>query len=324
MNNVERFKAVMSFQYFDRLPRFEWAEYWNKTIERWHGEGLPANLMNYPQISGYFGLDAYEHLWIEPRHAKFPVSDNFSIKNRNDYQQIKKYLYPDLSEEVRLLIQKCRFGETVFWVTLEGFFWFPRTLFGIEYHLYAFYDEPELMHEINNDLVDYHLRTLEHIRDYCKPEFVTIAEDMSYNIGPMISKECFDEFMAPYYRRIIPAVKQLGSIPFVDSDGDVNILIAWLENVGVEGILPLERASGVDIQKIRKKHPQFRMIGAFDKRVMKDGETAMRAEFDRLLPIMRQGGFIPSVDHQTPPDVSLHNYQCYVSLLKEYCQKAAC
>ena len=49
MNNVERFKAVMSFQYFDRLPRFEWAEYWNKTIERWYGEGLPANLMNCPQ-----------------------------------------------------------------------------------------------------------------------------------------------------------------------------------------------------------------------------------------------------------------------------------
>jgi len=48
----------------------------------------------------------------------------------------------------------------------------------------------------------------------------------------------------------------------------------------------------------------------------------MRAEFERLLPVMKKGGFIPSVDHQTPPDVSLENYRCYVSLLKEYCQKA--
>jgi len=115
----------------------------------------------------------------------------------------------------------------------------------------------------------------------------------------------------------------LGIIPFVDSDGNVSELIPWLEKVGIQGILPLERASGIDIQEIRSKHPRFRMIGAFDKMVMKNGETAMRTEFDRLLPIMRQGGFIPSVDHQTPPDVSLHNYQCYVSLLKEYSQKAA-
>jgi hypothetical protein len=33
---------------------------------------------------------------------------------------------------------------------------------------------------------------------------------------------------------------------------------------------------------------------------------------------MRTGGFIPSVDHQTPPGVSLEQYQLYVRLLKEY------
>jgi hypothetical protein len=38
---------------------------------------------------------------------------------------------------------------------------------------------------------------------------------------------------------------------------------------------------------------------------------------------MKQGGFIPSVDHQTPPDVSLENYRLYNGILKEYCQTAA-
>jgi hypothetical protein len=38
---------------------------------------------------------------------------------------------------------------------------------------------------------------------------------------------------------------------------------------------------------------------------------------------MRQGGFIPSVDHQTPPGVSLENYRIYLGLLREYCEKAA-
>jgi uroporphyrinogen-III decarboxylase len=62
------------------------------------------------------------------------------------------------------------------------------------------------------------------------------------------------------------------------------------------------------------------LIGVFDKTIMHLGEAAMRKEFERLLPTMKQGGFIPSVDHQTPPDVSMENYRTYVRLLKEYSQ----
>ncbi|MCX6996430.1 MAG: hypothetical protein NTV49_04945 [Kiritimatiellaeota bacterium] len=44
MNHVERFRAVMNFQPVDRLPRWEWAMWWDQTIARWHGEGLPREL----------------------------------------------------------------------------------------------------------------------------------------------------------------------------------------------------------------------------------------------------------------------------------------
>ena len=37
---------------------------------------------------------------------------------------------------------------------------------------------------------------------------------------------------------------------------------------------------------------------------------------------MKTGGFIPSVDHQTPPDCPLTRYRAYVSMLKEYAQMA--
>ena len=56
--------------------------------------------------------------------------------------------------------------------------------------------------------------------------------------------------------------------------------------------------------------------------LMSGGAEPMRSEFERLLPVMRGGGFIPSVDHQTPPEVSLAQYRSYVELLKEYAQKA--
>ena len=178
------------------------------------------------------------------------------------------------------------------------------------------------MHRINSDLLEFNLRVLDEFCSILTPEFMTLAEDMSYNHGPMLSKECFDGFLAPYYRRMVPALKERGILVLVDSDGDVTEMIPWLEEVGVEGLLPLERMAGVDVAKIRGDHPRFRMIGAFDKTVMKHGEASMRKEFERLLPVARQGGFIPAVDHQTPPDVSLENYHVFMALLREYAEAA--
>lgn len=328
LNNVERFNSVMSFQKPDRLPVVEWAHWWDKTIDRWHGEGLPETMKDAGEIRDYLGLDCYQQLWATcitencPHPAKHGAS---VISNSEQYDMILPALYPANTFDKRIvenwaLSQKS--GETVIWFTLEGFFWHPRVLFGIEEHMYAFYDRAKLMHRINEDLLKFHLKVIDDICGICSPGFVTIAEDMSYNHGPMLSKPFFDEFLAPYYRELVPELKKRGIYVFVDSDGDVTPLIPWLKEVGVEGILPLERQANIDVAKIRKEHPDFRMIGGFDKTVMHLGEDAMRNEFERLLPVMRQGGYIASVDHQTPPDVSLAKYRVYIRLLSEYCQKA--
>ena len=124
---------------------------------------------------------------------------------------------------------------------------------------------------------------------------------MSYNHGPMISKDIFDEYLAPYYRQFLPLLKERNIIPIVDTDGDVTRMVPWLLEVGFAGVLPLERQAKVDGNRLREAFPALCMIGHYDKMVMNQGEAAMRAEFKRLLPLMRSGGFIPSVDHQTPP-----------------------
>ena len=107
-------------------------------------------------------------------------------------------------------------------------------------------------------------------------------------------------------------------LTIVDTDGDVTRLVPWLLDNGVEGVLPLERQAGVDGMFLRNQFPNLRMIGHYNKMVMPHGEDAMRAEFERLGPLMQSGGFIPSVDHQTPPGVSLENYRIYLRLLNEY------
>ena len=146
---------------------------------------------------------------------------------------------------------------------------------------------------------------------------------MSYNLGPMLSEEMFDEFIKPYYKQLIPVLKSKGIHVIVDSDGDITRMIPWLKSAGVEGILPLERQAGVDVNQLTQQYPDFFFIGGFDKMVMKFGKEAMEKEFERIYPAVCRGNYLPSVDHQTPPDVPLAYYHDYLELLFTYCKKAA-
>ena len=324
MNNRDRFLRTLSFQSVDRLPMMEWAAWWDLTIKRWHNEGLPGELNEPHDIADYLGLDAHRQYWITPSAPSCPTPESHGaalITNRDEYHAFKQHLYPEHAfdkESLRADAARQQSGDLVVWLAFEGYFWFPRVLLGIEPHLYAFYDQGELMHEINEDLLAFQLRQLDAFCEICTPDFMILAEDLSYNHGPMLSEVQFDEFLAPYYRRIVPALVDRGIIPFVDTDGDVSKPMDWMMKLGIQGFLPLERMAGVDVAGLRKVHPDVKLIGAFDKTVMHLGEERMRREFERLLAVMRQGGFIPSVDHQTPPEVSLSDYRLYLKLLREY------
>ena len=326
MNHVERFRAVMNFEPVDRLPRWEWAMWWDETIRRWHGEGLPAKF-KFSQvfdIAQHFGLDPYQQYWFSTTDPTIEATQHHVegiVSNMGDYLRIRPQLFPCHDAAIKGMTgwaERQRRGEAVVWCTVEGFFWFPRTLMGFEKLMFAFADQPELLHQINRDLLEFNLRLLDEIFAVCVPTFMTIAEDMSYNNGPMISQRTFEEFVAPYYRQLVPRMLERGVLPFVDTDGDVTLLVPWLAGVGVDGVLPLERQAGVDGMALRERYPRLRMIGHFDKMTMNQGEGAMRAEFERLVPLMKRGGFIPSVDHQTPPGVSLAEYRIYLALLREY------
>lgn len=329
MNHVERFRRIMQFQPVDRLPVIEWASWWDQTLTRWRGEGLPAELQSGEAIRAHLGLDPWLQFWIPVATKNCPRPESHGagiVASPTDYDTIKPHLFSDALLEPALFrpwAQRHAVGEAVIWVTVSGFYWHPRTLLGIERHMLSFYDQADLMHRMNANLADFNLRMLDRwCREICVPDFMTFAEDLSYNNGPMLSKKHFDTFLAPYYRRIVPWLKERGIVPFIDSDGDITKVIPWFEEVGVTGILPLERMAGVDLPTLRKTNPRAQWIGGFDKMTMKHGEAAMRAEFERLLPVMRSGGYIPSVDHQTPPDVSLKTYRTFVRLLTEYAARA--
>jgi len=335
MTTRERFHAVMNFKPFDRLPLWEWATWWDLTINRWRTEGLPEfpdfddeGRSHTENVAAYFGHDIYIQQWIVPYGPGFydVTGGTGRIATMDDYERVLPALYPDPASVVgnwEARAKRQARGEAVLWFTLNGFFWFPRVLLGVEEHFYALYDQPELIHRMNSDLAAWSIRCIDEICKVATPDFMTYAEDMSYNHGPMLSEELFDEFMLPYYNQVNPLLRERGILAVTDSDGDITIAAPWFERAGLEGILPLERQSHVDVDVLRANHPRMRFIGHYNKLVMADGEAAIRKEFERLLPVAKKGGFIPSVDHQTPPHVSLEDYRLYMRCYREFAEMAA-
>ena len=256
MNHVERFRAVMDFQPVDRLPRWEWAMWWDETIANWKEQGLPRRwraCLTLPNILGSIRISSSGSR--PPTTRSRPCSITWKASSPT-------WTIPAAAPEVLSGPSGCHrvdghwakrqaAGEVVVWITLEGYFWFPRTLMGFTKISLAFYDQPELLHQINQDLTDFNLRILDAVEKVCVPTFATIAEDMSYNNGPMISERHFDEFVAPYYRQIIPRLQEKNIVPLVDTDGDVTMMVPWLMREGIRGVLPLERQAGVEGMDLR-------------------------------------------------------------------------
>ncbi len=140
------------------------------------------------------------------------------------------------------------------------------------------------------------------------------GEDMAYKNGPMLSPAMYRRFILPFYRRLTAFLADAGiDIVIVDSDGNVNELVPLFIESGVTGAMPFEVNAGNDIREIRRRYPRFGIIGGVDKMQLMRG----RAEIDRALAKVRemlpQGGFIPTVDHRTPPDVPYEDYLYYVN-----------
>ncbi len=140
----------------------------------------------------------------------------------DDYLRILPSLYPDHSaaiESMRPWAERQARGEAVVWTTLEGFFWFPRTLMGFETMMPGLPGPARTAAPHPHRSARLNLRLLDQMRPSCVPTFTTIAEDMSYNHGPMISRKICEEFMTPYYLPLLERVKEMNAVAIMEWTG---------------------------------------------------------------------------------------------------------
>ncbi|HBN86331.1 MAG TPA: hypothetical protein DDZ89_21105, partial [Clostridiales bacterium] len=75
----------------------------------------------------------------------------------------------------------------------------PRQLMGEETLCYAYYDQPELIHDIIDTLCDTTYQVMDTITDMVTVDHVLIHEDLAGKSGPLIGPSIMKEFINPYY-----------------------------------------------------------------------------------------------------------------------------
>jgi uroporphyrinogen decarboxylase len=365
MNVRERFHATCNFEPVDRPLRYEAWGFWDETIRRWHGEGLPETVID-PNFTApdHFGFDKLSWLPIAVNtdheigfsppfeeevleetekytikrdiggkivkvfsdgHSTIPQYIDHPVKTLSDFEEIKQRLNPETPQrfteilDIMITLANAAGDETFSAVLVSGIFGTIRHLMGLVPLSIAIKKDPALLHAISYHWVFMHEVLIKRIREKTPVDFIFFWEDMAYKNGPMISPDAFREFMSPYYTRLIETIKADTDIRnfCVDSDGDVSLLIPLFMESGITMMLPFEVQAGMDVRKVRGKHPDLVIWGGIDKKALFGAEAEMKKEIDEKVPFMLQkGGYIPCIDHNVPPEVPLENFETYLKIIR--------
>jgi uroporphyrinogen decarboxylase len=247
---------------------------------------------------------------------------DFPVKTRDDFERLRERYNADdpARYPTRLVDCKTRAVPLVCPGSV-GLYMRLREWMGTENLSLAFYDQPDLIHDMLDFIVDYHLRIVDKVVDHIDADLYDFGEDIAYKNGPLVSPRMFAEFFAPRYKRITEHLRRKGITVFMyESDGNLEAILPQLIECGINANIPVEVAAGMDIVRLRKEYgSDMAWVGGIDKRAIAAGKEAIKRELDTKMPyILEAGGCIPTIDGDLAPDIPLEHFQYYLELKSRY------
>ena len=261
--------------------------------------------------------------------ATIPLPLDFPVKTMDDWLRLKpRYEFSEarFGRDWEAVAKAHRAAGRVVTVGIPGGFDEPRQLLGEENICLAFYEQPELIHDILKTIGDTAFKVLERASRTVQIDLLSIHEDMAGKSGPLAGPKQIKEFIGPYYRRIWDLLADRGARVFdQDSDGNMNHVIEAFMDAGVNCMHPMEPAADMDIVQVREKYGnRLAFYGGLDKHVIRQSLADIEAELERKIPPMvRTGGCILGLDHRIPNGTPLANYRFYIQKAWEIMEREA-
>ena len=261
--------------------------------------------------------------------ATLPLPLEYPVKTREDWLRLKPhYEFSEgrFEEGWEQTAREHRQAGRVVTVGIPGGFMEPRELLGDEALCLAFYDQPELVHDILDTIGETAFRVLERVTRAVPVDHLNAGEDLAGKNGPLLGPRQMREFIVPYYRKIWDLLAERGARLFsVDSDGNVEAIIPELLAGGVNVLYPNEPAAGMDIVKLREQYgTRLAFQGGIDKHVLRRSREEITAELEyKIPPMVQTGGCVLGLDHRIPNGTPLESYRFYIEKAWEIMDREA-
>ena len=256
---------------------------------------------------------------LSKKVATLALPMDHPVKNMDDWLKLKpfyEFSEARFGKDWESIAKRHLESRRVISVSIPGGFDEPRGLMGEEMLCIAYYEQPELVHDILNTIGDIAFKVLDRVSSAVKIDLLSVHEDMAGKSGSLAGPKQVMEFIKPYYRKIWDMLADRGARLFdQDSDGDMNgVIPAFLES-GVNCMHPMEPAANMDIVKIREQYgTKLAFYGGIDKHIIRRSKDEIIAELEyKIPPMVSTGGCVLALDHRIPNGTPLENYRFYVS-----------
>jgi uroporphyrinogen decarboxylase len=348
LTTFERMKLLYEHRESDRVPITDGP--WGSTLERWHKEGLPADV----PWDVYFGLDKFAGIGADNgpqyptelieeteeyttsksawgvtqrswKHAGgVPEFLDFTVKDRDSWEKTKARMVPskDRVDWNNLANNFPKWREEGRWISAGFWFGFDVThswFIGTERSLIAMVDDPEWLVDIWNHELDVQLALYDQIWDAGYHfDAVGWCDDLGFKQNQFFSINMYRNLLKPVHKRACDWAHERGIKVSLHSCGDVRPLVPEFIEIGINMLNPVEVKAGMDPVLLKSQYGDDMAFHGGINAVNFNDMEALEEEMRRVVPAMKvDGGYMLSSDHSVPDSMSFAEFTRFVELAKE-------
>jgi uroporphyrinogen decarboxylase len=268
-----------------------------------------------------------EHFWRNEAYPMFDVlgggkrtslSQPGVFAETEDTAEVDAFHWPELkycdyTEVLQNMDRVISSGQAVLSGLWGQFFHLACDFFGMENYFMKMYTDPDVVDAVTRHIVDFYLEANEKLFDLAgdKIDAVFFGNDFGSQLDLLISPECFDRFVMPYFKEFTDQAHRRGYRVVLHSCGSIYRVIPRLIDAGVDVLHPIQAlAKNMDAEYLsREFNGKIVFMGGVDTQHLLPFGSAqeVRDEVMRLRDLFGPN-FIISPSHESIlPNVSMEN-----------------
>ncbi len=298
MNNLERFKKAIAWEPVDRIQTYDYLD--NREILVRHGGfdfSRPYTFQELIEVNGkawkeigvdvtrsiydpvnhwmggkitnwirFFGVDpgdwdvsqAGETAWISKRPFKTLSELEKHMPHLPVYEEVRDWYQPIIRQIQSTLLEY----DIVFIGAVEGPLTDAYTYMDMELYIQAIYDAPELLAHIMDCTGRFSAHIARAYAEVSETPLLFMGEDISGTTGPIFNPKFVIKEGLPRWKWIFDPIKEKGMKFLFHTDGRYGKFLPLIfEELGADGLNPIERNGCNDIFEIRKEYPHKMLFG---------------------------------------------------------------